>query len=91
MKKTEDVDGVKEKKEKPIECLLRGSIVSGTGTLYFKDKHSQLKELVGKIIITKESIYKNSYVEVESGGKHYVMPIGSLGSIRWDKEPKATT
>ncbi len=82
---------MKEKKEKPIECLSRGLIVSGTGTLYFKDKHSQLKELVGKIIVTKESVYQNSYVEVESAGKDYLIPIAAVGSVRWDKEPKATT
>ena len=64
---------------------------SGTGTLFFIDERDQLRELVGKIIVAQDSLVQDSYVEVESDGKHYLMPTQSVKSIRWDKEPRCNS
>jgi hypothetical protein len=73
-------------KERDLKAA--GTFLHGTGTLYFKDEYGQLRELVGEIIVGKNSVYQDAYVKVVSKGKHYLMPFQSLESIKWDRKPQ---
>ena len=60
----------------------------GTGTLHFRDEYSRLRELVGEIVVGKNSAYQSAYVKVVSQGKHYLMPLRSVEKIKWDAKPQ---
>ena len=71
---------------KDDDVKVAGTFLHGTGTLCFKDEYGRLRELVGEIIVGKNSVYQDTYVKVVSKAKHYLMPFQSIKSIKWDTE-----
>jgi len=60
--------------------------VEGYGSLYFFDEKDQLRELVGEILVARDSEYQDIYVKVSSSGTEFLMPIQTVDSIKWDRK-----
>ena len=59
--------------------------IHGTGTLSFTDEYEKPRLLIGEIIVARDSIYQDIYVQVTSDSNQFLMPLQSVNSIKWVK------